>query len=49
MKAVQFSRFGPPEVLEYVEVEKPSPGKEEVLVKAQSISVNFTDIYMREG
>lgn len=49
MKAVQFSRFGPPEVLEYVEVDKPTPKKGEVLIKAQSISVNFSDIYMREG
>jgi len=43
MKAVAYTRFGGPDVLEAVEVEKPVPGPHEVLVRVQAASVNFGD------
>jgi len=43
MKAVVYTRFGGPDVLEAVEVEKPVPGPHEVLVRVQAASVNFGD------
>jgi NADPH2:quinone reductase len=49
MKAVLAKKTGPPEVLEYVDVKTPKPGKGEVLIKTQSISVNYADVRMRQG
>lgn len=48
-KAVLFSKFGGPEVLEYrdVEVGEPAPGQARVAHRA--IGVNFIDIYHRTG
>ncbi|MBI3609655.1 MAG: zinc-binding dehydrogenase [Nitrospirae bacterium] len=49
MKAIQVTRTGPPEVLEYADVECPSPGEGQVLVKVVSASVNYADTMMRRG
>lgn len=49
MKAVQISRFGGPEVLEYAEVAMPAPKAGEALVKLEYSGVNFTEIYQRAG
>ncbi len=49
MKAVQMKKTGSPEVLEYVDVDRPSPGKGQVLVKLESISINYADVMMRGG
>jgi NADPH:quinone reductase len=49
MKAVQYERFGGPEVLEYVDVRDPDPGPGEVLVQTVGIGVNFPDIRERLG
>ena len=49
MKAVQISRFGGPEVLEYAEVATPAPKSGEVLVRLEYSGVNFTEIYQRAG
>ncbi len=49
MHAIQVKRFGGPEVLEYVEVAKPEPGKGEVLVRIEAAGVNFIDVYQRTG
>jgi len=43
MKAVVFTRYGSPDVLELKEVEKPSPGDDEVLVRVHAASVNDWD------
>lgn len=43
MKAVVYSKYGPPEVLELAEVPKPVPGENEVLVKVHAASVNSWD------
>lgn len=47
MKAVQFSRFGSPEVLETIEVPKPKPKAGEVLVHVRAAGVNFFEVLMR--
>ena len=49
MRAIQISRHGGPEVLTPVEVEVPSPGPGEVLVRTRAIGVNYIDTYYREG
>ncbi len=43
MKAIVYTKYGPPDVLEYTEVEKPSPKENEVLIKVQAASVNLSD------
>jgi NADPH:quinone reductase and related Zn-dependent oxidoreductases len=47
--AIQFSRLGGPEVLEYVEVTDATPGPGEVLVESVGAGVNFIDTYRRSG
>jgi len=47
--AVQVSRYGGPEVLEWVEREVPDPGPGEIRVQNRAIGVNFIDIYYRTG
>jgi NADPH2:quinone reductase len=49
MKAIQISRTGGPDVLDYVDVPTPSPGPGEVLVKADAIGVNYFDTMIRTG
>jgi NADPH:quinone reductase-like Zn-dependent oxidoreductase len=47
MKAVSYSRYGPPEVLQIVEKPKPVPKENEVLVKVHATTVNRTDCGFR--
>src|SRR5829696_1569656 len=49
MKAIEVAETGGPEVLTYVDKEKPYPGPGEVLIKAEAIGVNFIDTYHRSG
>src|SRR5215467_1479126 len=49
MKAIQFSQFGGPEVLEYVEVPKPIPQANAVLIDVVAAGVNFVDVQERAG
>jgi NADPH2:quinone reductase len=49
MKAIVVESVGGPENLKYVDVPKPEPGDNEVLVKIEAIGVNFIDIYFRKG
>lgn len=49
MKAIQITRTGGPEVLEYVELPTPEPGHDEVLVKAHSIGVCMPETAVRKG
>ena len=49
MKAVQISQTGGPEVLSYVDVPDPSPGRGQALIDVMAIGVNYTDVYTRSG
>ncbi|MET0518411.1 MAG: quinone oxidoreductase [Burkholderiaceae bacterium] len=49
MKALTFSRFGGPEVLESTELPDPRPGPGQLRVRTQAIGLNFADIYRRQG
>ncbi|MFF1452523.1 NADP-dependent oxidoreductase [Streptomyces sp. NPDC058274] len=49
MKAISYSRYGGPDVLEYGEVRDPKVGPDSVLVKVRAASVNPVDWKCREG
>ena len=49
MKAVVHTKYGPPEVLQLKEVEKPAPKDSEVLIKVHAATVNRTDCGFRSA
>lgn len=48
-KAIRFSKFGGPEVLEWVDVDLPAPGKGQARVEHRAVGLNFIDTYYRSG
>lgn len=49
MRAVGLRRYGPPEVLEALEVERPEPGSDGVLIRVAAAGVNPADCLLRSG
>jgi NADPH:quinone reductase-like Zn-dependent oxidoreductase len=43
MKAIVYTKYGPPETLQLEEVAKPTPKDDEVLIKVRAVSVNRSD------
>ena len=49
MKAIVYHKYGTPDVLELMEVDKPVPGDDEVLVKVHAVSINDWDWGLLQG
>ena len=49
MKAITLKGFGGPELMEFTDIETPSPSGDQILIKVKNASVNRPDIIQREG
>jgi NADPH:quinone reductase-like Zn-dependent oxidoreductase len=49
MKAAVHTRYGPPDVVQIADVEKPSPKNDEVLIKVRAASLNPADGHFMRG
>src|SRR5438093_653350 len=49
MKAIVYTRYGSPDVLQFKEVERPTPGDDEALVKVHAVSINAMDWHLMRG
>jgi NADPH:quinone reductase-like Zn-dependent oxidoreductase len=43
MKAIVQTKYGPPDVMQFKEIGKPTPNEDEVLVKIHAASINYSD------
>src|SRR6266852_5921200 len=49
MKAIVHTQYGPPDVLQFTDVAKPTPKDNEVLLKLQAAAVNPLDLFSMRG
>ncbi len=49
MKAIVYDRYGPPDVLQYLDIDEPVPGDDQVLIKVHAASVNPYDWHFLRG
>src|SRR5690606_15556996 len=49
MKAAIYTKYGPPEVVQILEIDKPEPKENEVLIKVMASTVNRTDSGFRSA
>ncbi|GAB4181834.1 MAG: NAD(P)-dependent alcohol dehydrogenase [Roseiflexaceae bacterium] len=49
MHAMTYRRYGGPEVLQYEQVEQPTPGPQQVLVQVHAAALNAADSYLLHG
>lgn len=49
MKAVAYSNYGSPEVVQITEVDKPVPQDNEVLIRVHAVTITAADSFMRKG
>lgn len=46
MKAITYTQYGSPDVLQFKEVPQPSPKEDEILIKVQAVSLNAADWHL---
>jgi NADPH:quinone reductase-like Zn-dependent oxidoreductase len=49
MKATVFHKHGAPDVLSYEDIEKPTVGPNQVLLKVKAVALNHLDLFVRAG
>jgi NADPH:quinone reductase-like Zn-dependent oxidoreductase len=49
MKAIVQKKFGPPDVLQFVDIDEPQIGPEDVLVRVHAAALNPYDWHMVRG
>ena len=49
MKAIVATKYGPPDVLQIKEVEKPTPKNNEVLIRVHATTVTSGDVWIRSS